>query len=131
MSLFEMRDFAPPKPAHADGCFYCRPNDDGTYPTLAEHTAHHLTRTCEICGHSAPNSLLFEMNHYLGKVGDIRRARPLRCTALWLMLNHLTYALLHGQAPADRDMTPIELGWRIAPDGTQLPPVDWDERFTA
>lgn len=128
-SLFEMRDFAPPKPEHAEGCVYCRPDDDGIYPPLEQHTEHHLPRTCEICGRSEPNSLLFEMNHHT--LGRRPLRRPVACTALWLTLNHLTYDVRHGTRPAERDLWPLDLGWRIGPDGAQIAPADWDERFAA
>jgi len=122
--LFELRDFAPPKPAHADGCFYCRPDDDGIYPDRERHDRDHLPITCTICGDTEPNRFRLENNHSR-MLGDWR---PVTCTSLCLRLNHLTYDLLHRETPAARDWTAIDLGWRIAPDGEQLPPADWAER---
>jgi len=121
-TLFDMRDFAPEKPAYAEGCLYCYANDDGLYPDQAFHEREHLPRTCSVCGEESPNRLLFEMNH-----GGPSWIAPVKCTSLYLRLNHLTYAVLHGLAPEARDLTVLDLGWRIAPDGAQLPPADWDE----
>lgn len=125
-SLFEMVDFAPPKPAHADGCFYCRANDDGVYPELAFHERNHLPMTCPICQETEANRLLFEMNHFRHRGTH----HPVQCTSLYLRLNHLTYALLHRQTPSDHDLRVLELGWRLAPNGEQLPPPGWDQAHT-
>lgn len=126
MSLFELRDFAPPKPAHAEGCMYCREDQDGIWPALAFHEREHLPIVCGVCGQISPNRLLFEMSH--GGPGWIT---PVMCTSLYLRLNHLTFAVLHGARPEARDLTALDRAWRIAPDGAQLPPADWNERHPA
>ena len=129
-ALFELTDFAV-KPAHAEGCFYCRQSTlTGEWPTLEHHEAQHLPITCVICGGTKPNRLLFDMSHGVN-LGAILENNALLCTALSLQLNHLTYDIREGREPAQMDLRALELGWRIAPDGSQIPPAGWPTADTA
>lgn len=122
-ALFDLADFAPEAPAWATECFYCRPDKSGVYDE-ARHVREHLPLTCSICGETSPNRLIFEMNHEV-TLGGSWGADALLCVSLSLRLNHLTYAVLNGRAPDLRDLTALDLGWRIAPDGAKLPPAGW------
>jgi hypothetical protein len=50
-----------------------------------------------------------------------------QASLLSLKLNHLRYDLLNGHLPSTHDLTPLELGWIIAPDGTPVAPAGWPE----
>lgn len=124
MSLFELADFAPPQPAWAEACFYCHPAEDGYYDEQL-HLRRHLPLTCAVCGGTEPNRLLFEMNHVITLGGSWER-NAVVCTSLHFRLNHLRYAVLHGEEPAERDRTPLALGWRVDADGAH-PPEGWPD----
>ncbi len=110
-------------PAWARECVYCYPDDFGVYD-YDRHLRNDLPMTCAVCGASSPNRLLFEQSHGVN-LGASWESGHLLCMSLSLLLNHLTYDILHGREPRAKDLYAIELGWRIAPDGAQLPPEDW------
>lgn len=122
-ALFDLADFAPPAPAWAVTCFYCTPDAQGYYDR-ANHDHAHRQLTCAVCHESEPNRLLFEMSHGICLGGCYQRD-ALVCTSLDLQLNHLSYDITHGQAPAVRDLPALELGWRFGPDGTAIAPAGW------
>lgn len=124
MSLFDMADFAPQAPAWAQECGYCSPGDDGYYDE-DRHVGYHLPLTCAVCGQSEPNRLLFDMNHFV-TLGPSWQRNALLCSSLHHRLNHLLYAARHGEEPADRDRTPLALGWRVDADGI-YPPEGWPD----
>lgn len=125
-TLFEMREFAPPKPRHAKGCWYCHEDENGEWTSRALHERTHLPLTCAICGETEPNRLLFENSHGVTLGGSWSR-RALVCVRLDLNLNHWAYAMRHGitepVSPAG-DLC-LRLGWRFAPDGSAFPPAGW------
>lgn len=112
-----------PTPIWARACPYCTADDLGNYDE-GVHLRRHLPLTCEICGEASPNRLLFEQGHGVN-LGASWGSGYLLCCSLWLRLNHLTYDLLHGRKPCERDARALELGWLIAPDGAQLAPEGW------
>jgi hypothetical protein len=124
MSLFEFADFAPATPAWAEACRYCSPGPDGYYDE-AGHLHRHLPLTCAVCGETEPNRLLFEMSHVITLGGSWGRD-ALVCQSLDLRLNHLTYDARLGEKPRERDMTALELGWRVDADGA-YPPAGWPD----
>ena len=122
-TLFELLDFAPEAPQWATDCFYCRPDTTGYYDE-ARHLHSHLPLTCRVCGEVSPNRLLFEQSHGVS-LGASWEYGYLLCTSLSLKLNHLGYDLLNGHLPSSHDLTPLELGWLITPDGYPLAPAGW------
>lgn len=79
-----------------------------------EHAAECWRHVCPCCRDEVVNGWMMRLNHSGAERG--------MCTSLTLRLNHLTYAIRYGGGVAERDMTVIDLGWRIAPDGSQIPP---------
>jgi hypothetical protein len=124
VSLFELADFAPATPTWAEACIYCTPGEDGYYDE-AGHLRRHLPLACAICGQREPNRLLFEMNHVITLGGSWER-NALVCQSLHFKLNHLLYAALKGHEPQERDMTALELGWRVDKEGA-YPPEGWPD----
>lgn len=118
-TLFDLTDFAPPAPEWAKDCFYCSPGDDGYYDE-ARHFHDHLPLTCAVCRQTSPNRLLFEMSHCVN-LGASWGQNALLCSSLSLRLNHLLYDARAGQEPAERDLTALELGWRVDANGIYMP----------
>ena len=116
-------DLSEQAPVWAEACFYCRPDLLGRY-NERDHIHAHLPMTCAICQATCPNRLQFENSHGVS-LGASFTLGVMVCSALSLQLNHLSYALRHGEIPSERDVHALELGWVIAPDGTQLPPAGW------
>ena len=107
--------------AWAEGCFYCTPDRLGRYDQ-GRHLHAHLPLTCAVCGEKSPNRLLFEQSHGVN-FGASSTLGVMVCSSLSLRLNHLTYAVLHGELQYEADQ--LALGWLIGPDGTRLAPADW------
>ena len=124
-TLFDLLDFAPEAPEWATACFYCTPDTTGYYD-LDLHQRTHLPVTCAICRQSSRNRLLFDQSHGVN-LGASWQTGKLLCSSLSFKLNHLRYDLLNGHLPSTNDLTPLELGWIIAPDGTSVAPADWPE----
>ena len=122
-TLFDLLDFAPATPEWAADCFYCTPDTTGYYD-LQHHLRTHLPVTCAICRQSSPNRLLFDQSHGVN-LGASWETWKLLCSSLSLKLNHLRHDLLNGHLPSSRDLTPLQLGWIFAPDGTPIAPADW------
>jgi hypothetical protein len=122
-TLFDLLDFAPETPQWAADCFYCTPDTTGYYD-LARHQWAHLPMTCAICRRTSPNRLLFDQAHGVN-LGASWESGYLLCSSLSLKLNHLRYDLLNGHAHDARDLTPLELGWTLTPDGTPIAPAGW------
>lgn len=119
-TLFDFEDFAETKqyapvvpkifPPEMLSCgVHQRHRDDN------EHARDCWGGVCPACGEDVLNGFLMNLNHSGAETGI--------CTSIGLRLNHLTYAITHGEIPDYRDMTVIELGWRIGPEGTQIPPT--------
>jgi hypothetical protein len=112
-TLFDLADFeeTTPHPLYRD-MFPCgvheRHRDDDA------HAAECWLGVCPCCGEDVPSGFMMTLNHFGGEHGT--------CISVDLRLNHLTYAIRHGEPPAERDLTVIDLGWRIGPDGSQIPP---------
>lgn len=117
-TLFDLADFeetAPPPPAPAlppemwaCGVHAMHREDD-------EHARDCWGSVCPACGDDVVNGWMLRLNHWGGDGG--------MCTSLSLRLNHLTFDIRHGQTPSERDLTALDSGWRIAPDGSQIPPA--------
>ncbi|MGF3055632.1 hypothetical protein [Microbacterium sp. YY-01] len=125
-ALFTMFDFAEPKPRYADDCFYCHQDANGEWTSLEHHSENHVPLTCDVCGDTDPNRLLFEMSHGITLGGSWDRGK-LVCVRLDLNLNHWRYAMFHGikepVSPAG-DLC-LRLGWRFGPDGYAIAPEGW------
>lgn len=74
--------------------------------------------TCSGCGEHVHNAYLMRINHAGVRWGDGRAL----CGSIVLRLNHLTYALRHGELPRERDLTVVGMGYTIGPDGSQIAP---------
>lgn len=111
------------EPAWAESCGYCVRDDLGHFDEAA-HFRGHLPLTCDVCGETEPNRLLFGMSHGVN-LGACWGEGWLLCSSLWLRLNHLTYALKTGTEPAATDLSAIGLGWTFAPDGERFAPAGW------
>lgn len=122
-TLFDFADFAPEKPTWANECFYCSPDETGYYDE-EHHKWAHLPMTCKVCHQTSPNRLLFDMTHGIN-LGASWEHGWMLCSSLALKLNHLRYDLLNGHDHDERDLTPFELGWTIAPDGLPVAPEGW------
>lgn len=124
-ALFDLDDFAETaRPALARETWPCNVHD-----RISEDDAHARDcwgGVCPSCREDVVNGWMMRLNHSGAESGE--------CTSLGLRLNHLTYDIRHGDLPAPRDMTVLDLGWRIAPDGSQIPPAGaarprgWDYR---
>lgn len=89
------------------------------YPREGEaHVAECWRHVCPGCGERVANAFLMGLNHTLLRWGDGRAI----CGSIALRLNHLTYAIRNGQAPDARDLTVLDLGYLIGPDGSQIAP---------
>lgn len=71
--------------------------------------------SCPSCGEVVTNDLLLGMNHSGADDGV--------CISTELRLRHLTNALRNGEPPSENDMTAIDRGWRVGPDGSHVPPA--------
>jgi len=116
-------DLSEQTPDWAETCFYCSPDALGRY-NERNHFHSHLPMTCTICRASCPNRLQFENSHGVN-LGASFTLGVMVCSSLSLQLNHLSYALRHGELPSVNDVGALKLHWLIAPDGTQLPPKGW------
>lgn len=86
---------------------------------------------CPSCGDEVLNTFLYHLNHEAAEHGT--------CGSIELRLNHLTYDIRHGRKPDSRDLTVLDLGYRLGPDGAQqwpdgswnvmLPRRERDEHF--
>ena len=116
-------DLSEQAPVWAEPCFYCRPDPLGRY-NEQNHFRSHLPMTCAVCLVTCPNRLQFENSHGVS-LGASFELGVMVCSSLSLQLNHLSYALRHGEIPSENDAHALQLGWLIAPDGAQLAPTGW------
>lgn len=123
-ALFELADFASPAPAWAEECSYCKADDRTGEYNEALHFANHLGAKCLLCGETAPNRFVFELNHAVN-IGSSLGRDAVVCVSIDLRLNHLSYALSRGERPSERDLVVLDFGWTFAPDGTAFAPVGW------
>jgi len=68
--------------------------------------------------------LLFEQSHGVNFGASSTLGVMVR-SSLSLRLNHLTYAVLHGELQYEADQLALAPDWLIGPDGTRLAPADW------
>lgn len=78
------------------------------------HVADCWNHVCPSCGDEVHNGFLMRINH---EGSDART-----CPSIILRAAHLVYAQRTGEAPAARDLTILDLGYRIADDGTLIHP---------
>ena len=79
-----------------------------------DHLADCWHHTCPSCGEHVANAFLMGLNHY--------GADSRMCPSIKLRLNHLTSDIRNGRKPDERDLTVIDLGYLIGPDGSQIHP---------
>lgn len=111
-ALFELADFeetAPP--ATIPQMLPCGRH---TIAEDDEHVADCWGHVCPSCGEHVGSGFLYRINHDAADRGV--------CGSIVLRLNHLTYALRRGEVPAARDLSVLDLGYRLGPDGAQIHP---------
>ena len=81
-----------------------------------EHVVECWGSVCPSCREPVANGFLYRLNHEAAEHGV--------CGSIVLRLNHLTaYLRLGGvHVLADRDLTVLDLGYRLGPDGSHIYP---------
>ncbi|MBN7792407.1 hypothetical protein [Microbacterium esteraromaticum] len=114
-TLFELSDFEETRPVLDAWPYLFRCGLHRDPMDEAAHLDDCWHGVCPSCGDDVLSPFLMHLNHVGADLG--------RCQSIELRLNHLTYFIRYGGKPGDRDMSVIDLGWRIAPDGSQIPPA--------
>ena len=113
-ALFEMSDFYPPPAAQVfPPEMLC-----SVHQRHRDEKAHGIEcwgGKCPACGDPVVSAFDVNSNHSGAERGF--------CCSMGHRLNHLTYDIRYGKKPDARDLTVLDLGWRIAPDGSQIPPL--------
>lgn len=117
-TLFDLSDFEETRPASVfpPEMLACGIHRRHSSADQEAHAADCWHGVCPCCGEPVIGSYDVEINHAGADRG--------RCVSLELRLNHLTYDIRNGIEPSRHDLGVLTTGWRIGPDGTQIPP-DW------
>lgn len=115
-ALFDLADFEETAPVvYPAPMFPCGKHRLHATQEAEAHGAECWGGRCPSCRDEVVGYYDVTINHSGAEIGH--------CTSLTLRLNHLSYDVCNGSAPSARDLTVLDLGWRIAPDGTQIPPA--------